>query len=174
MRNMSASVCVALGLAAAAWAEWPAPTSPVISAADGYVVIPGAAIPPDKTTIYREIFDATRAAATPSELLPALNMLGSELNAFGVAGVPPDHARFVAVFHGAAMAGLLDDAHYRARFRVANPNLPVLTQLRKAGVELYVCGQNVAADKVDPQTLSPDVKIASDALIVIMAYQAKG
>ena len=174
MRNVIASLCLAIVLGGAVQAEWPAPVSPVIPAADGYVSIPNAAIPPDRAATYREIFDATQAATDPSRILPALNMAGSELNAFAVAGVPREHARFVFVFHGPAMAGLLDDAHYRARFGVPNPNLPVLTALRKAGAELYVCGQNVAADKIDPTTLSPDVKIASDALIVIMTYQAKG
>src|SRR5262245_38181577 len=116
MRNVIFAICVVLESAALASAEWPAPLSPVISAADGYVAIPDAAVPPDKSTNYREIFDSTQAAAAPSQLLPALNMVGSELNALGVAGVPLDHARFVVVFHGAAMGGLLDDVHYRARF----------------------------------------------------------
>jgi intracellular sulfur oxidation DsrE/DsrF family protein len=101
-------------------------------------------------------------------------MVGSELNALAAAGVPLDHAKFVVVFHGAAMSGLLDDAHYRSRFGVRNPNLPVLDQLTKKGVELFVCGQNVAADKLDPKTLAPQVRIASDALIVLMTYQSKG
>jgi intracellular sulfur oxidation DsrE/DsrF family protein len=72
------------------------------------------------------------------------------------------------------MDGLLDDAHYRAKFGVRNPNLPVLAEMKRAGVELYVCGQNVAALDLDPATLSHDVTIATDALIVLMAYQAKG
>ena len=159
---------------AARAADGPAAQSPAIPAADGYIAIPGAAVPPDKATTYRAIFDATQAAAKPTDLLPALNMAGSELNALAVAGVPLGHARFVVVFHGPALSGILDDAHYKARFGVANPNLAVLTQLKKAGVELFVCGQNVIADKVDVKTLAPEVAVASDALIVLMTYQGKG
>ena len=154
--------------------QWPAPQAPVISAADGYVVIPGAAVPPDKAHKYLAIFDATRRAEKPTDLLPALNMAGSELNAFGVAGVPLSNVRFAVVFHGAALAGILDEAHYRARFGVSNPNLAVLEQFRKAGVELFVCGQNLAFEHVDPATLAPSVTVASDALIVLMAYQNRG
>ena len=40
--------------------------------------------------------------------------------------------------------------------------------------EIFVCGQNLAADKIDPKTLSPDVQIATDALIVLMTYQNNG
>jgi intracellular sulfur oxidation DsrE/DsrF family protein len=153
---------------------WPAPQAPVISAADGYVDIPNVAMPPDRAHRYRAVFDATKRADKPSELMPALNMAGSELNAFGVAGVPLSRVKFVVVFHGAALDGILDDAHYRAKFGVANPNIPVLAQFKKAGVELLVCGQNLAFEHIDPKSLSPTVTVASDALIVLMTYQNRG
>jgi intracellular sulfur oxidation DsrE/DsrF family protein len=161
-------------LAASGPARWPKPRSPVIAGADGYAPIAGAAVPPEKGRIYKAIFDATRAADDPGHLVPAVNNAASELNAFGVAGVPLGNARFVVVFHGPAMAALLDDAHYRAKFHVANPNLPVLSAMRKAGVQLLVCGQNLVADDVDRASLTPDVKIASDALIVLMTYENDG
>jgi intracellular sulfur oxidation DsrE/DsrF family protein len=154
--------------------RWPAAKAPVIPEADGYVEIPGAAVLPEKSHRYRAIFDATSAADKPTQLVPALNMAGSELNALGVAGVPLGNAKFAVVFHGAAMDGLLTEAAYKAKFGVSNPNLKVLAELKKAGVELFVCGQNVAFADIDPKTLAHDVVIASDALIVLMTYQSNG
>lgn len=151
-----------------------APASPVVTDADGYAMIPGAAVPPDRKRVYKAVFDATRGADKPAALVPAINMAGSELNALAVAGVPAANAKFVIVFHGAAMDGILDDAHYRAKFGIANPNRKAIAQLRKAGVELFVCGQNLLSDKVDAKTLLPEVRVASDALIVLMAYQGDG
>jgi len=84
------------------------------------------------------------------------------------------NAKFVVVFHGRTMDGILDDAHYRAKFGTANPNLAVIRKMKAIGVELYVCGQNLAAEKIDPATLTPDVRVAADALIVLMAYQNRG
>jgi len=158
----------------AAAAPRPEPKAPVIAEADGYVVIPNAAIPPDKTRTYRAIFDANRTADQPGQLLPAVNMAGSELNALAVAGVPRGNARFVIVFHGPAIDGILNEAGYKAKFGVSNPNLEVLAKLKKAGVELFVCGQNLAFARIDPATLSSDVSVASDALIVLMTYQSRG
>lgn len=155
-------------------AQWPEPKAPVIPEADGYVPIPNAAVTPRPSSSYRAIFDATRAAGAPTELVPALNMAGSELNAMGVAGTPLRNAKFVVVFHGGAIDGILDDAHYRAKFGVSNPNLKVIAELKKAGVELFVCGQNLAFAKIDPKSLTPDVTIASDALLVLMKYQNDG
>jgi len=155
-------------------APWPPPLAPVIPEADGYVVIPDAAVSPDKSRTYRAMFDATRAADTPTQLLPALNMVGSELNALGVAGVPGGNTKFAVVFHGPAIDGILTDDAYKAKFGTSNPNLKVLSELKKAGVELFVCGQNLAFDHIDPKTLSGDVSVASDALIVLMTYQHDG
>jgi len=73
------------------------PTAPVIPEADGYVSIPNAAVPPDKKRTYRAIYDATRAAKDPTQLLPALNMAGSELNAFAATSVPAQETMRVDV-----------------------------------------------------------------------------
>jgi intracellular sulfur oxidation DsrE/DsrF family protein len=101
-------------------------------------------------------------------------MAGAELNAFGASGVPLRNARFAVVFHGPAMDGILDDAHYRAKFGLANPNLKVLAELKKARVELFVRGQSLAHENIRPSTISPDVTVASAALIVLMTYQNDG
>jgi intracellular sulfur oxidation DsrE/DsrF family protein len=101
-------------------------------------------------------------------------MAGSELNALVAAGVPAANAKFVVVFHGPALDGILDDAHYKAKFGMANPNLPVLAEMKKQGVKLFVCGQNLAFAQVPPSTISPDITVASDALIVLMHYQNDG
>jgi intracellular sulfur oxidation DsrE/DsrF family protein len=148
--------------------------SPVIPQADGFIIIPNAKIPPDKNRIYRAVYDATKAPKDSSQIAPALNMAGSELNALAVSKIPLSHAKFVVVFHGAAINGILDDEHYKAKFGITNPNLEVLSSLKKAGVQLFVCGQNLLAENIDPKTISPDVAVASDALIVLMAYQNDG
>lgn len=163
-----------LALSYAAFAEWSAPSAPVIPEADGYVAIPNVAKAPSKSRTYKAIFDATQGADSPSHILPALNMAGSELNALGASGIPLTNAKFVVAFHGAALDGILDDEHYRAKFGVPNPNLPVLAEFKKAGVELFACGQNLAFVNMDPATISTDVTVASDALLVLMEYQNEG
>lgn len=155
-------------------ADWPAPTAPAISEADGYVEIPHAAVPPRKDRVYKAIFDGTRGAEKPGQLLPVLNMAGSELNALAASGVPSSKVKFAVVMHGEAVTGLLNAERYKERFGVGNPNLPVLAKMKKAGVQIFVCGQQLAADKTDPKNLCKEVTVASDALIVLMTYQNDG
>ena len=155
-------------------ARWGAPAAAAIPEARGYVSIPNAAVTPDKKRTYRAIYNATLAPREPSQLVPALNMAGGALNAFAATGVPLSNAKFAVVFHGPAIDGILDDAHYKAKHGVANPNSKVLSELKKAGVEIFACGQNLVRENIDPKTISPDVTVASAAQIVLMAYQNDG
>jgi intracellular sulfur oxidation DsrE/DsrF family protein len=171
---LAVGLLVVAARAAAGEAHWPAASAPAVPDADGYAVIANAAVPPVKQRVYKAIYDATQAAGDPGRLAPALNMAGSELNALAASNVPLANAKFAVVFHGAAMNAILTDAAYKSKFGVANPNLDTLRRMKAAGVELFVCGQNLAADNVDPATLVPEVKVASDALIVLMTYQNQG
>lgn len=157
-----------------AFPQWDAPVAGVIPEAQGYVFIPNAAVRPDKARTYRAIFDTTRTARDASEVLPGLNMAGAELNAFAANNIPLRNAKFVVIVHGAAVDGLLDEAHYRAKYKAPNPNLKLIADLKKAGVELYVCGQTLARERIAPNTIAPDVRIASAAAIVLMTYQNDG
>jgi len=168
------ALALALGASAARAAGWPAPKAPAVPGASGYVEIPGAAVAPTHKHVYRAIFDASRAAEKPADVIPALDRAGEELNALTVAGVHARNAKLAIVFHAAAIGALLDDAHYQARFGMANPNLPLLQDLRRHGVELFVCGQDLAAGHVEPSALSPLARVASDALVVLTTYQNQG
>jgi len=155
-------------------AQWPLPKAPAVSGADGYVDIPNAALAPTKNGTYRAVFDATRAAEKPTDLLPALNMAGSELNALAATNLPLANAKFAVVFHGPAVDGILDEPHYKARFGTSNPNLKAIAEMKKSGVEFFVCGQYLAAEKIAPKSLTPDVTLAADALLVLIHYQNQG
>ena len=157
-----------------ALAQLPEPKAPVIPEADGYIVIPKAAVRPEKNHVYKAIFEATQFPDDPKAILPVLNNAGSELNALSVEGVPKKNWKFAVVFHGPAIDGILDDEHYKAKYHTGNPNLNVLSAFKREGVEIFVCGQNLAGLKLDPSAISHDVTVASDALIVLMKYQNMG
>lgn len=66
--------------------------------------------------------------------------------------------------------------HYKERFDASNPNLKAISEMKKSGVEFFVCGQYVAAEKIAPQSLTPDVTLAADALLILIQihYQNRG
>src|SRR5262245_43732210 len=117
------AVLLAVPLPVSAATHWEAPTTPAIQGVDGYVRIPNAAVMPRGSHVYRAVYDATRSADRPSQVVPALNLAGSELNVLVGAGLTQKNARFAVVFHGDALDAVLDNPHYRAKHHVANPNL---------------------------------------------------
>lgn len=168
-------ICAALAVGSHVQSPvWGKAKSPAVPEADGYVAIPNASHAPSKRMVYKAVFDATKAAEKPSELIPALNMAGSLLNDLAVAGVPLKNAQFAVVFHGAAVDALLNNAEYKKKFGVDNPNLRLIERLRSAGCETGVCGQYLAAMKVRPQSLTPKVPITADALLMLIEYQNRG
>ena len=148
---------------------------PSIRGADPYVAVKGAAKLADKSRVYRTVFEARQGADKPDQLVPAINMAGSEINTLAAHGVPRKNVKFAIVFHTApSNDGLLDNAHYRTKYGVDNPNLAVLAELKAAGVELYVCGQELLADKVPVETISPDVTVVEDGLVRLMELANDG
>ena len=50
--------------------------------------------------------------------------------------------KITIALHGEATRSVLNDAAYNSRFGVErNPNLPLIRELQRAGVEVLVCGQ---------------------------------
>ena len=146
-----------------------------VTGVDPYVAVPGATFLADNTHVYRVVFEARRGAEKPDQLNPAVNMAGSELNTFAAHGVKRSNVDFVIVFHTAPSDdAVLDNAHYRAKYGVDNPNLPVLAELRRQGVRLFVCGQELLADHVPLDGLTRDVTLVEDGVVVLMTFGSQG
>jgi intracellular sulfur oxidation DsrE/DsrF family protein len=150
-----------------------APTQ-AITAAGNFHPLPHAAFQPSPGATYKVVFGMSRGSAKPDQVNPALERVARTVNLYAAAGVPLDHLKFVAVAYGPATALVLDDAHYRAKFGVANPNLPVIAQLRKAGVTLAVCGQAVAEHHFQNDWVAKDVEVALSALTTITELEQQG
>lgn len=168
-----------LGLLAAAILSLPAQAdefwqNPTIKDGGQMHPLPKAAIQPDRNQTYKALFSVTKAASDPKDVNDALDHVARAINVFTSAGVPLDHLRFAVIVHGPALPLVLDDASYKKRFNVDNPNLKLIQELKAAGVEIAVCGQALAAMKYDASEVNPDVKVALSALSTIIIYQQQG
>ncbi|MEW9571728.1 DsrE family protein [Rhodanobacter sp. Si-c] len=148
--------------------------TPVVTAAGAFHPVPHAAFLPDRNATYKVVFAMTRASDKPDQVNPALERVARTVNLYAASGVPLDHLKFVAIAYGPATALVLDDAHYRAKFGVANPNLAAIAQLRKAGVTVAVCGQAVVENHFEDAWVAKDVEVALSALTTITELQQQG
>lgn len=129
---------------------------------------------PDRKTTYKVVFGLTKAADKPDQINPALERVARTVNLYVSVGVPLNHLKFTAVAYGPATPIALDNAHYRKQYGVANPNLPVIEKLRKAGVDIAVCGQAVAEHHYQYDWIDSHVTLVLSALTTIIDLQQKG
>ncbi|WP_206998530.1 DsrE family protein [Trinickia mobilis] len=136
--------------------------------------LPDAAFKPRADQTYKIVFAMTQAAKSPDAVDPALDHVARTVNLYAAAGVPLSHLKFVAVAYGAATPLVLDDAHYRAAYGVANPNLPLIAELKKAGVTVAVCGQAVAEHHFNYDWVASDITPALSGLTTVTTLESQG
>ncbi|HWZ63179.1 MAG TPA: DsrE family protein [Steroidobacteraceae bacterium] len=136
--------------------------------------LPKAAYQPDPRTTYKVVFAMTAASKAPEDVNPAIERVARAVNLYVSAGVPLNHLKFVAVAYGAATSVALDDAHYKAAYGVANPNLPVIARLRKAGIDVAVCGQAVLEHNYEYAWIDPSVTVSLAAITTITLLEQQG
>ena len=143
---------------------------PLVPEHGGIVPLPKAAEQPRKGA--KAIFDIT-ADAKPGAVNKGLDQVARLLNLYGAGGLTARDAKIAAVFHGQAVKAVLSDAAYAARFKVAaNPNLPLIRELKKAGVEVFVCGQSLHELGFKAEEVAEEVPVADSAMLVLVNKQA--
>jgi len=149
-------------------------TTPAIEGYGKIHALPQGAYRPDPAQSYRIVIGMTAASKSPDEVNPALERVARTVNLYASAGVPVSHLKVVAVAYSQATALALNDAQYKAAYGVANPNLPVIARLRKAGVDVAVCGQAVAEHKYQYDWVDSSVTVALSAITTITTLEHQG
>jgi intracellular sulfur oxidation DsrE/DsrF family protein len=145
---------------------------PLVSGYGGVVSLPRAAEQPRKGA--KALFDVT-ADAEPGAVNRGLEEVARLLNLYGAAGLKAVDVKIAVVCHGAADKAVLSDAAYLARYKVAaNPNLPLIRDLKKAGVEVFICGQSLHDLGFKAEEVAEEVPVADSAMLVLVNKQADG
>lgn len=94
------------------------------------------------------------------------------VNLFALGGVKD--FTMAIVLHGAATKEALSDDSYRKLFGNANPNRGLIQQLRRAGVQILVCGQALTHAGYDASQAAPEVDVALSAATALIDRQMQG
>jgi intracellular sulfur oxidation DsrE/DsrF family protein len=136
--------------------------------------LPNGAFKPQPGHTYKVVFALTQGGKKPDEVSPALDHVARAVNLYVASGVPLSKLKFVAVASGSATSLVLDDAHYRTQFGVANPNLPLIAELKKDGITIAVCGQAMAEHHFEDDWIDPGVTLSLSALTTVTTLQQAG
>lgn len=147
--------------------------SPVISYGKVMPMSDGA-VPLNPKHSYKLIFDISDGGSTPGKLLPGAVRAARFLNLAALAGVPDENVQLAIMLHGPATFSVLRQAQFSERFQVPNQNLTLFSELRKAGVEIYVCGQALGHLNLQADWVAADVDVSVSALTTVAEYQLRG
>lgn len=148
--------------------------TPTITGAGRIHPMPHAAYQPDPAATYKIVFGLSKFGTQPDQVSPSLEHVARAVNLYVDAGVPLDHLKFVAVASGPATPIALNNAEYRKKYGVDNPNLAVIAKLRKAGVDIAVCAQAVAEFNFPYTWIDPSVTVSLSALTTMTELQQQG
>jgi intracellular sulfur oxidation DsrE/DsrF family protein len=145
---------------------------PLIAGYGGVVKLPNAIEKPRPGA--KVLFDTT-ADAKPSDVNKGLERAARLLNLYGATNLKASDVKIAVVVHGEATKSILNDAFYGARFQTErNPNLPLIRELKQAGVEILVCGQALNYKGFPESAVVNDAFVADSALGVIINKQSGG
>jgi intracellular sulfur oxidation DsrE/DsrF family protein len=137
--------------------------------------LPGAKEMPDPSMVYKVVFDIGKAAPKVDQVNPGLATVARYVNTLAEHGVPADHRVIAVVFHQGSTSIVQNNEAFKARNEGHdNPNIALIQALKKAGVDMRVCGQAVQAMKIDPKTIQPEIELDLWALTTLVNLQLRG
>ena len=129
---------------------------------------------PDPGQTYNIVVEVNTDNPKPEMVHELLEKIASIANLHVLGGVSPERLHIVGVIHGPAAMFLQHDSVYLRKYNVPNPNLPLFSALKKAGVRMLVCAQSMVKRNIDPATIAPELEIALSAMTAISTYQRRG
>lgn len=151
-----------------------AKVNPVIKNFGTVNEVPYAVEKPDSKLDYKIVVEVSSDNAKPETVHEFFEKVASVVNLHALGGVPANRLHVVMVIHGPAAQYIVNNEAYQKKFNVSNPNLPLFTALKDAGVKILVCGQSVIKRNIDPGTIAPEVKVSLSAITALTTYQLKG
>jgi intracellular sulfur oxidation DsrE/DsrF family protein len=136
--------------------------------------IPGAKELPDPAMTYKVVFSVATAAKNPDQVNPTLEAMARYINTLAKNGVAADHRKIAAVFHQGGGEIVMKNDAYKARFGRDNPNVALIHELRRAGVDLRVCGQGLLGRKIDQSQVLDDIQVDLWAMTTMVNLQLRG
>lgn len=123
---------------------------------------------------YRIVIDLKTPVTDPLLVNSGLNNVARMINLHVAGGISPEKISVAVAIHGEATSITLDHEGYLTKHGVQNPNIKLMEQLQRSGVELYVCGQSLVGRSYDFDDINGYVKPALSMLTTVTSKMNQG
>ena len=154
-------------------------TYPLIKSSkwSGVIPVTNANEKPDINQQYKLLMEVTtgmKDSAGAKDINEAIAEVGRLINIHVADGIPKKNIDVVVVAHGPILKSFYNNAVYKEKYKVDNPNTVVFDELLAAGVKFIACGQAMFIFDVKKEEMYPWMKVALSAQTVLTNYQLKG
>lgn len=125
-----------------------------------------------KDNIYKVVFDVYTDGKKKSKKNSSIVTVARFINMHIQQGVPAKNLKVALVLHGAATKNSLNDLSYLKKYGKKNPNSRLLSALKQANVDIFVCGQSLYAKGYKKENISKNVQLSLSALTALVQYQS--
>lgn len=131
---------------------------------------------PDPTMEYKLLFEVTRN--NPDSVIKDINYSLGEIariiNLHVASGIPLKNIKPVIAVHAAALKAITTNEYYKEKYKMDNPNIKLISELKNMGAQFIACGQAMTFFEVKKEALLPGIKISLTTQTVMSSYQLKG
>ncbi len=151
---------------------------PVLNGGETSGVIPVKDITeiPDPNIEYKLLFELVNN--NPDSVAKEINFSLTEyariINLHVASGIPVKKIKPVIVVHAAALKAITTNAYYKEQYKIDNPNIKLIDDMRAIGATFIACGQAMEFFDIKKEALLPFVKISLTAQTVLSHYRLKG
>ncbi|WP_205617751.1 DsrE family protein [Balneola vulgaris] len=131
-------------------------------------------VKPDPSINYKIVIDLKTLQRDKESLNGGLNNVARMINLHGLGGVSNDNLNVSVVIHGGATDVVLNNDTYKLKYEFDNPNIPLIRELKEAGVKIYVCGQSLLARNYPIEEVNTEVEIGLSMLTVVTTHLHNG
>lgn len=117
----------------------------------------------NKDLNYKIVIDMYDGLKDSTKVMRTLKEVARTYNLNVANGVPKRKLKVAVVIHGGAIRGILNDESYQLQYGVPNPNIAVIKEMKKAGIEFYVCSQILSFRQVPEEDVAKEIDIALSA-----------
>ncbi|MFP8488891.1 DsrE family protein [Gracilimonas sp. Q87] len=146
---------------------------PIIENYGGIYVIPNS-VDPEPDREYKIVVDLKTLQRDKSSINPGLNNVARMINLHALGGVKHENLKVSVAIHGGATDVTLTNKAYQKRYEMDNPNIPLIKELKEAGVALYVCGQSLIAREYEYGEIHEQVRLGLSMLTVFTTHVQNG
>ena len=151
-------------------------TYPVLDFAPwvGVMPISDPVMPYDPSLSYKIAIDVYGSLKDSTKIHEPFTEIARTYNLFIANGVPADKIKIAAIIHGGLSKAVINNEAYREKYGVDNPALLALQELKKVGVDFYLCGQSMSFLQIPQKDITSEVKVAISAKTSFVALDQMG